>query len=78
LDALEAERDDAAVYKQPVLKIKKSNDIPGTWQLPFATGYYYHVHWELGVDFIHMSIGPSMYWNVSDGIVLRFNYSDMR
>jgi hypothetical protein len=57
---------------------KRSMDIPHSWAMPFATGNYYNVHWKWGVDFTHLAIAPSRLWNVNDGVVLRFNYSDHR
>ena len=40
-----------------------SGDIPNSWAMPFALGYYYHIHWRHGVDFTHMSIAPSSLFN---------------
>ena len=55
-----------------------SSDIVSSWAMPFATGYYYNVHWKEGIDFTHMAIAPSRLWDANDGVVLRFNYSDHR
>lgn len=61
-----------------MIRIKKSNDIPFSWALPFATNEYYNVHWKEGIDFTHLSIAPSRLWGPNDGVVLRFNYTDVR
>jgi len=61
-----------------MILIKKSLDIPFSWALPFATNQYYNVHWKNGIDFTHLSLAPSRHWTSTDGIVLRFNYSDIR
>lgn len=53
-------------------------DIKHSWAMPFATGHYYNVHWKWGIDFEHIAIAPSRLWNDSDGVVLRFNYTDAR
>lgn len=58
--------------------IKKSNDKKNSWAMPFATGFYYNVHWKWGIDFTHMALAPSRLWDANDGVVLRFNYSDHR
>lgn len=58
--------------------IKKSLDIKNSWAMPFATNNYYNVHWKWGIDFMHMAIAPSRLWETTDGVVLRFNYSDNR
>jgi hypothetical protein len=64
---------------EPMIVIKKmSMDIPHSWAMPFATGNYYNIHWKWGVDFTHLSIAPSRLWSETDGVVLRFNYSDYR
>lgn len=63
---------------EPMVVIKKSNDIPGSWGMPYAVNNYYNVHWKWGVDFLNMSLAPSREWDEKDGIVLRFNYSDQR
>lgn len=55
-----------------------SGDVPSSWAMPFASGHYYNVHWKLGIDFTHLTISPSNYWDTNDGVVLRFNYSDHR
>lgn len=53
-------------------------DIKSSWAMPFASGYYYNIHWLFGEDFTHLSLAPSSLWDENDGIVLRFNYSDHR
>ncbi len=53
-------------------------DIPNSWAMPFATNQYYNIHWKWGIDFMHLSIDPSRMWNVTDALVLRFNYTDER
>lgn len=73
--SLEAE---SSFSEEPMIIIKKSMDIKNSWAMPFATGLYYNVHWKWGIDFTHMAIAPSRLWGASDGIVLRFNYSDHR
>ncbi len=55
-----------------------SMDIPFSWAMPFATNKYYNVHWKWGIDFTHLAIAPSRLWSVTDGLVLRFNYTDNR
>jgi hypothetical protein len=57
---------------------KKSMDIPKSWAMPFASGYYYNIHWKWGIDFLHLNLAPSRFWSSTDAIVLRFNYSDVR
>jgi hypothetical protein len=69
---------DSEFSSEYMVRIKKSNDIPFSWALPFATNEYYNVHWKEGIDFTHLSIAPSSLWGPNDGIVLRFNYSDIR
>jgi len=45
----------------------------------YATNYVYNVHWRFGIDFMHMLVAPSSYYDPSfDSIVLRFNHSDVR
>jgi hypothetical protein len=61
---------------QPQIIIKMSKDIKGSWVYPYAVGRYYHTHFQLGIDFLHMSLAPSQYWGVNEGIVVRFNYTD--
>ncbi len=39
-----------------------SNDIPNAFAMPFRTGKIYNVHWKDGIDFEHLSVGPSSYW----------------
>ena len=56
----------------------KSRDIPKSWAMPFAVNRYYNIHWKWGVDFTHMAIAPSRLWNDTEGVVLRFNYTDTR
>jgi hypothetical protein len=63
---------------QPMIIIKKSHDISGSWAMPYAIGQYYHIHFEKGIDFLHMSLAPSQYWQETEGMVLRFNYTDQR
>ena len=46
--------------------------------MPFATNHYYNVHWKQGIDFQNLFIAPSMLWDQNDGVVLRFNYTDVR
>ena len=46
--------------------------------MPFATNNYYNVHWRYGIDFTHLAIAPNREWTDSDGVVLRFNYTDVR
>jgi len=53
-------------------------DIPKSWAMPFASGYYYNIHWKWGIDFLHLNLAPSRFWSSTDAIVLRFNYSDVR
>jgi hypothetical protein len=45
-----------------MITIKSSQDIRSSWSMPFAVGFYYNIHWKLGIDFIHLSIGPSRLW----------------
>jgi hypothetical protein len=40
--------DDFSVEEE--VKIK-SGDIKNSWAMPFASGYYYNVHWKWGIDF---------------------------
>ena len=63
---------------EPEIIIKKSKDIKNSWAMPFISGRYYNVHWKWGVDFEHLAIAPSRLWNTTDGVVLRFNYTDAR
>lgn len=63
---------------EPMIIIKKSKDIKNSWAMPFTVNKYYNVHWKWGIDFTHMSIAPSRLWTPSEGVVLRFNYSDNR
>ena len=60
--------------------ITKSTDTSNSWDLAFVTGYIYNIHWHLGnLDWTHMNFYPSPVWKPEDkGIVLRFNYSDIR
>ena len=58
--------------------IKKSKDIKKSWAMPFAVGKYYNIHWKWGIDFTHLAIAPSRLWNETEGVVLRFNYTDQR
>lgn len=58
--------------------IKKSLDIKNSWAMPFVTNQIYNIHWKWGIDFTHLAIAPSRLWDVDDGVVLRFNYSDAR
>jgi hypothetical protein len=55
-----------------------SKDIPFSWAMAFAVNRTYNVHWKLGIDFTHMAIAPSGEWNETEGVVLRFNYTDSR
>ena len=56
-----------------------NTDLPNSWAMPFALGYYYNVHWRHGIDFSHMSIAPSRLFSQNEnGVVLRFNYTDTR
>ena len=36
---------------QPMIIIKKSRDIPGSFAFPYAVGYSYHTHFQNGIDF---------------------------
>lgn len=47
---------------QPMIMIK-SRDIPNSWAYPYAVGEYYHTHFEKGIDFMHLALAPSQYWN---------------
>ena len=53
-------------------------DIKTSWAMPFAVNRYYNIHWKLGIDFTHLAIAPSRLWNQTEGLVLRFNYTDNR
>ena len=44
---------------EPMIKIKKSKDIPNSWAMPFIMGKYYNVHWKWGIDFEHLAIAPN-------------------
>jgi hypothetical protein len=57
---------------------KQSMDIKTSWAMPFAVNNYYNIHWKLGIDFTHLAIAPSRLWNQTEGLVLRFNYTDNR
>ena len=46
--------------------------------MPFAINHYYNIHWKYGIDFTHLAIAPTREWTTSDGVVLRFNYTDVR
>lgn len=46
---------------QQMIKID-SNDIMGSWVFPYAVGYNYHTHFNFGIDFLHLSLAPSQYW----------------
>lgn len=50
------------------------------WDLVFATGYMYNIHWQNGnLDFSHMNLYPSPVWKSTDkGISFRFNYTSYR
>lgn len=56
----------------------RSRDLNNSWALPFASGFYYNVHWGRGIDFTRISIAPSTLWASNEGVVLRFNYTDRR
>jgi hypothetical protein len=60
--------------------IKAMLDKAKVWALPFVMGNTYNVWWNQGIDFTHMAIAPSLYFNSSDpaGLVLRFNYTENR
>jgi hypothetical protein len=58
--------------------IKKSKDIPFSWAFPYAVGYNYHTHFQLGIDFQHLSLAPSQYWKDTEAIIIKFNYTDQR
>jgi hypothetical protein len=47
---------------QPMIIIKKSKDVPFSWAFPYAVGYNYHTHFQNGINFEHLSLGPSQYW----------------
>ena len=55
-------------------------DTKYTWALPFVTGYQYNIHFQNGnLDFTHMNVYPTNYWQPNDkGVVLRFNYSEIK
>jgi hypothetical protein len=55
-----------------------SKDIKNSWAMPFAVNHTYNIHWKLGIDFNHLAIAPSRLWNETEGVVLRFNYTDNR
>lgn len=56
----------------------KSLDIKNSWAMPFVVGSYYNIHWKWGIDFTHLAIAPSRLWTDTEGVVLRFNYTDAR
>ena len=61
-----------------MIVIKKSKDIKNSWAMPFVVGRYYNIHFKWGIDFTHLAIAPSRLWTTSEGVVLRFNYTDTR
>lgn len=63
---------------EQMIIIKKSKDIPLSWAFPYAVGQYYHTHFQFGIDFTHISLAPSQYWNPNESIVVKFNYTDQR
>lgn len=59
--------------------VKAMVDKPQVWAMPFALGYIYNIWWNLGIDFTHMAISPSMYFDASEpGVLFRFNYTETR
>jgi hypothetical protein len=58
--------------------IKKSHDISFSWAFPYAVGYNYHTHFQMGIDFTHLSLAPSQYWQEKEAIIVKFNYTDQR
>lgn len=63
---------------EPIFQSLPSNDISYSWAMPFITNQYYNIHWDLGVDFIHLQIGANLMWTENDSVVLRFNSSIFR
>lgn len=62
---------------QPQIKVK-GKDYPWSWVFPYAVGRFYHVHFQQGIDFLRLTLGPNQYWGANEGIVVRFNYTDQR
>jgi hypothetical protein len=63
---------------QPMIIIKKSKDIPGSFAFPYAVGHSYHTHFQYGIDFLHLSLAPSQYWRETESIIVKFNHTDAR
>jgi hypothetical protein len=62
----------------PQIIIKVTQDIKNSWAYPYAVGHNYSVHFSLGIDFLHLSVAPSQYWQPNEALILRFNYTDQR
>jgi hypothetical protein len=59
--------------------IKAINDKKNSWSAPFVMNHIYNTWWNQGIDFTHMAVVPSMYFNASDpGMIMRFNYTENR
>ena len=59
--------------------IKTMKDVKDVWAAPYVMGYFYNIWWNFGIDFTHMAISPSMYFDAAEpGIVMRFNYTEQR
>jgi len=59
--------------------IKAMLDKKKAWSGPFAMGKYYNAWWNLGLDWTHVALAPSLYFKAEDpGVIFRFNYTETR
>lgn len=59
--------------------IKTKADRKVCWAAPFAMNKFYDTWWNEGIDFTHMAVVPSQYFDQNDaGVVLRFNHTENR
>jgi len=62
------------VVQQIIIKV--TQDIKNSWAYPYAVGQNYGAHFSQGIDFLNLSVAPSLYWQPNEALILRFNYTD--
>jgi len=79
-DALPIETAPATSFGSQVMMAVGSGDGSNSFVTVLATNYMYNMHWRYGIDFKHILITSSRYYNdVNDkNIIVRFNHTEPR
>jgi len=59
--------------------VRVPNDTPKFLSFPFVTGYTYHVHWHMALDWTRFVMIPTPVWEEDAmPVVIRTNYTEPR